>query len=80
VQGAGSFQKHSRCSIRVERETNGSMMQEGGAMSDTWNAISAISSTAGAVITFGIAWMVQDYTKRKDKAAIIHEMWKQQQE
>ncbi len=49
-------------------------------MADIWGIIDAIASVAGAVTTVVIAWMVHDYTKRRDKAAIIHEMWKQQQE
>lgn len=49
-------------------------------MSVDWDAVAAIASIVGALITLGIAWMVHDYTQRRDKAAIIHEMWKQQQE
>lgn len=49
-------------------------------MNIDWEAVGAIASVIGALITLGIAWMVHDYTVRRDKAAIIHEMWKQQQE
>jgi hypothetical protein len=49
-------------------------------MTVDWDAVGAIASVIGALITLGIAWMVHDYTVRRDKASIIHEMWKQQQE
>ena len=49
-------------------------------MNINWDAVGAIASVIGALITLGIAWMVHDYTVRRDKASIIHEMWKQQQE
>ena len=42
--------------------------------------IEAISALVTAIITLGIAIMVHRYTKRKDKASIIHDMWRQQQD
>ncbi|MEL7684841.1 hypothetical protein AAG594_10930 [Citromicrobium bathyomarinum] len=33
-----------------------------------------------ALITAIIAWMVYDYGKKRDRTAIVHEMWRQQQD
>lgn len=43
-------------------------------------AVQAVAAVIAAITTIAIAWMVHDYTNRRDKTAIIHEMWKQQQD
>jgi hypothetical protein len=42
--------------------------------------LSAAAGLCSVIVTLGIAVMVHDYTRRRDKAAIIHEMWRQQQD
>lgn len=46
-----------------------------------WAAwIQAVGGLISAASTIIIALMLQNYAKRRDKASIIHEMWRQQQD
>jgi len=49
-------------------------------VADASALVQAVAAVVGGVSTIVIAYLVYGYTSRRDKAAIIHEMWKQQQE